>query len=413
MPSENDGPVRFLDDVRVLEVASLAPSMVGMHLADLGADVIKVEPPARGDATRLVARRPPFADSGLHRRWNRGKRSLAVDTGTPEGVALLRRLVPQVDIVIEGLRPGTLARLGLDWPELVALKPDLVMVAVSGYGQVGPYRDLPSHGIGFDAVSGLATVGEDANGRPRLETGHVYHGTLLAPLFGATAALAALSWSRRTGRPVFLDVAQADASVFANFGVEDAATERRAPAAAPGPAASGRPAGRTTTEAYRTRDGKLLLLMALERKFFARLAHAVGRPDLLDRVADDGYLAQGSVEIDEALAEVIATRDLGEWMEVMAAADVPAVPVNETSQVLDDPHLRRRLTWLEADDGAVTLKSPVESAPRLAPPSPAPAIGQHTAAILGALGVDADEIDRLARAQVIRVSSDEQSSVTE
>jgi crotonobetainyl-CoA:carnitine CoA-transferase CaiB-like acyl-CoA transferase len=413
-PSREPDAVRFLDDVRVLEVASLAPSMLGMHLADLGAEVIKVEPTARGDATRLVDRRPPFTDSGLHRRWNRGKKSLAIDTTTPEGVELLRRLIPHVDIVIEGLRPGTLARMGLDWPTLVSLKPDLVMVALSGYGQDGPYRDLPSHGIGFDAISGLAGVSEDERGRPRLGESHVYHGTLLAPLFGATGALAALSWSRRTGRPVFLDVAQADASVFANFGVELAATARGVHVADAGsPAPAGLPARRTTTQAYRTRDGKVLLLMALEQKFFVRLAHAIGRPDLLDDVAEDEYLTRGSVEIDEALVEIIATRDCGEWMELFAAADVPAVPVNETAQVPDDPHLSTRLTWLDADEGAVTLKSPVVSEPQLASPAVAPAIGEHTAEVLADLGVESAEIDRLVRKRVIRVSSDDRSSANE
>jgi crotonobetainyl-CoA:carnitine CoA-transferase CaiB-like acyl-CoA transferase len=362
----------------------------------------------RGDGTRLVGRRPPFTDSGLHRRWNRGKKSLALDTSRPEGVELLRRLIPHVDIVIEGLRPGTLARMGLDWSTLVGLRPNLVMVALSGYGQGGPYRDLPSHGIGFDAIAGLTGLSEDERGRPRLAEGHVYHGTLLAPLFGATGALAALSWSRRTGRPALLDVAQADAAVFANLGVEDAATARRVPAAEAEAVLPEAPVRRSTTQAYRTRDGKVLLLMALEHKFFARLAHAVGRSDLLDEVADDEYLARGSVAIDEALVEIIATRDCAEWMEILAAADVPAVPVNETGQVLDDPHLTTRLTWLEADDGAVTLASPVVAAPPLESPAAAPAIGQHTAEVLAAFGVEPAEIDRLVRERVIRVSSDEQ-----
>jgi crotonobetainyl-CoA:carnitine CoA-transferase CaiB-like acyl-CoA transferase len=228
---DTEAAVHFLDDVRVLEIASLSPAQLGMHLADLGAEVIKVEPPGRGDATRLIGVRPGFSDSGLHRRWNRGKRSLAVDTRDPEGLDLLKRLIPTIDIVIEGLRPGTLAKMGLTWDVLTRLKPNIVMIALSGYGQTGPYRDLPSHGVGFDAISGLAGIEEDENGRPCVPSRHVYFGALVAPLLGASSALAALSWCRRTGRPALLDIAQADAAAFANYAVEEAVSEKRAVAA--------------------------------------------------------------------------------------------------------------------------------------------------------------------------------------
>jgi crotonobetainyl-CoA:carnitine CoA-transferase CaiB-like acyl-CoA transferase len=136
--SNDAGAVRFLDDVRVLEIASLSPTQFGMHLADLGAEVIKIEPPGRGDATRLIGTRPGFKDSGLHRRWNRGKLSVAIDTRSPAGIEVVKRLIPTVDILVEGLRPGTLAKMGLSWSTLTELKPNLVMVALSGYGQSGP-----------------------------------------------------------------------------------------------------------------------------------------------------------------------------------------------------------------------------------------------------------------------------------
>jgi crotonobetainyl-CoA:carnitine CoA-transferase CaiB-like acyl-CoA transferase len=406
--------VRFLDDVCVLEIASLAPTQLGMHLADMGAEVIKIEPPGRGDATRLVGTHPGFADSGLHRRWNRGKRSVAVDTRTTAGVDLVRRLIPQVDIVIEGLRPGTLARMGLAWAELVELKPDLVMVALSGYGQTGPYRDLPSHGIGFDAVAGLADVDDDEDGRPRVRGRHVYYGAQVAPLLAATGALAALSWSRRTGRPVFLDVAQADAAAFVNYDVEEQTATTRAAAAGTvdpsvpsAPRSAETPAHRSTMQSYRTRDGRLLLVMALERKFFVRLAEAVGRDDLLAQVADDQHIVTGSEETDAALGEIIASRDLDEWMELFAAADVPVVPVNESTQVADDPHLRARIDWMEADQHTVTMKSPVHSEPRLASPPGAPAVGQHTAEVLGRVGVDPATLEQLVRDGVVGVAPEE------
>jgi crotonobetainyl-CoA:carnitine CoA-transferase CaiB-like acyl-CoA transferase len=410
-----DGGVRFLEDVRVLEIASLAPAQLAMHLADMGAEVIKVEPPQRGDATRLIGGAPGLADSGLHRRWNRGKRSLAVDTRRPEGVELIRRLVPQVDIVIEGLRPGTLAKMGLDWDTLTSLNPSLVMVAISGYGQTGPYRDLPSHGVGFDAVGGLAGVEEDEDGRPRVPSRHVYYGALIAPLIGATATLAALSYSRRTGKPVFLDVAQADAAAYANYEVESATAERAAVAAGtiappePGPVR----AGRSTMQAYRTRDDKILLIMALERKFFVRLAEAVGRVDLVAEVADDEYTVRGTPAIDRALLEIIRTRNLAEWMEIFARVDVPVVPVNDSTQVADDPQMQARIEWLESAQGTVTMKTPVRSEPALAPPMPAQTIGAETARVLGSLGLKQRQLNRLAGAGVVRLGQKPPAPVVE
>jgi crotonobetainyl-CoA:carnitine CoA-transferase CaiB-like acyl-CoA transferase len=411
LADQSAADVRFLDDVRVLEIASLAPTQLGMHLVDMGAEVIKIEPPGRGDATRLIGTHPGFADSGLHRRWNRGKRSVAVDTRTEAGLELVRRLIPSVDIVIEGLRRGTLARIGLSWSEIVDLNPDVVMVALSGYGQTGPYRDLPSHGVGFDAVAGLADVDDDEDGRSRVRGRHVYYGAQVAPLFAATSALAALSWSRRTGRPVFLDVAQADAAAFVNYEVEDQIAIERATAArtvegsvqgaVPSAPRAETPAPRSTMQSYRTRDGRLLLVMALERKFFVRLAEALGREDLLAQVSGDQHIVRGSEETDAALCEILASRDLDEWMEIFAAADVPVVPVNESAQVAEDPHLRVRIDWIEGDQHTVTMKTPVHSKPPLASPARAPAVGQHTAEVLERVGVDPAMLEQLVRDGVI------------
>jgi crotonobetainyl-CoA:carnitine CoA-transferase CaiB-like acyl-CoA transferase len=406
LPDQSDA-VRFLDDIRVLEIASLSPTQLGMHLADLGAEVIKIEPPARGDATRLIGTRPGFNDSALHRRWNRGKRSLAVDTRTPAGLDLVRRLIPTVDILVEGLRPGTLAKMGLTWSVLTGLKPNLVMVALSGYGQTGPYRDMPSHGVGFDAISGLSGIEEDEDGRLRVPSRHVYYGALVAPLLGASSALAALSWSRRTGRPAFLDIAQADAAAFANYAVEEQVAERHAADAGvvelPPPAPQARTPA-STIQAYRTRDGKPLMLMALERKFFVRLAEATGRDDLLADVGDS-YLVRGTKEIDAALTETIASKDLDEWMDIFAQADVPVVPVNEGVAVADNPQMRARIEWLEADQATVTMKTPVRSDPAIAAPQRAPSIGQDTAEILTAIGIEPSELERLVKEGVIGVGS--------
>lgn len=405
----NPREVRFLDDVKVLEISNMAPNQLAMHLADLGAEVIKIETPKRGDATRLIGKAPGFNDSMLHRRWNRGKKSVAVDTNTPAGLDILRDLVREVDILVEGLRPGTLQRMGLSWDDVIELNPDIVMVALSGYGQEGPYRDMGSHGIGFDAIAGLVPVEEDERGHPRVVTRHVNMGTLLAPLFGATAALAALGWARRTGEPVFLDVAQADAAAFANIGIEGEVAQQRAADAGtvvpPAPTtATGRSAPRPTMQCYRTRDDKMLLMMALERKFFSRMATAVGRPDLLDHFPEDQYLIQGNAEVDDALVEIMAGRDLADWMQVFAEVDVPVVPLNDVSDVMDDPQMSSHLRWFPADQGTVTLGSPVHSSPRAATPGPAAAIGGDTVEVLAALGLTSAQIDALERDGIVRIA---------
>jgi crotonobetainyl-CoA:carnitine CoA-transferase CaiB-like acyl-CoA transferase len=142
--------------------------------------------------------------------------------------------------------------------------------------------------------------------------------------------------------------------------------------------------------------------MALERKFFARLADVLGRPDLLAEVPDDQYLVEGNEAIDAAMAAVIASKDRDEWMRIFEVADVPAVPVNDSAQALDDPQLEDRIDWLDADDDTVTMKTPVRTEPPLAPPGRAPGIGQDTAAVLATIGIDEAEVDRLQAEGVIR-----------
>ena len=403
--------VRFLEDVRVLEIASLSPTQFGMYFADLGAEVIKVEA-VRGDTTRVMGTRPGFTDSGLHRRWNRGKHSLAIDTRSEAGMDVIKKLIPTVDIVVEGLRPGALAKMGLTWDLIKELNPRIVMLALSGYGQTGPYRDLPSHGVGFDAISGLAGVEEDEHGRPRVPSAHVYHGAVIAPLLGVSSALAALAWSRREGKPVFLDVAQADAAAFANYEVEERFASQRAidagvaPAPSPAAIAARAAAHAPAIQAYRTRDGKPLMLMALERKFFVRLAETTGRKDLLAH-AGDGHLVAGSKAIDDILVEAIATKDLDDWMEILAEADVPVVPVNESADVADNPQMKSRIEWLEADQSTVTMKLPVKSDPPLAAPRVAPWVGQDTAEILARVNVAPKDQSKLEKDGVIRLKRPE------
>ena len=145
----------LLQGVRILEVAMFAPDGAGMHLADLGAEVIKIETPGLGDPARLLGK-PYRGEAPATRRWNRGKRSLCLDLRRPEGAAVFRELVGRADAVIEGMRPGALERRGLGYEALRAHRPGLVFMSLSGWGESGPYRDLAAHGLAFDAFAGLA-----------------------------------------------------------------------------------------------------------------------------------------------------------------------------------------------------------------------------------------------------------------
>jgi crotonobetainyl-CoA:carnitine CoA-transferase CaiB-like acyl-CoA transferase len=145
------------------------------------------------------------------------------------------------------------------------------------------------------------------------------------------------------------------------------------------------------------------MLMALERKFFVRLAEAIGRNDLVAQVPEDQYMVRTTPEIDDALATAIAAEDLQHWMKVFAAADVPVVPVNESADALDDPQLQSRTEWLPADQGTVTMKTPIHAQPAPAAPLTAPAVGSDSAAVLAELGLTGDEIAALEAAGVVRI----------
>src|ERR1035441_8744120 len=171
-----DGP---LTGVRVVEVAMFAPDAVGMHLADLGAEVLKVEQPGIGDPARLLGR-PYRGESPATRRWNRGKYSISLDLSTDDGRSVFRDLVKVSDAVVEGMRAGALDRRGLGYEALLGCNPRLVFASVSGWGQSGPYRRLGSHGLAFDAFAGLAQ-GRMVDGRPTRPLGHVWTGLEAGP----------------------------------------------------------------------------------------------------------------------------------------------------------------------------------------------------------------------------------------
>jgi crotonobetainyl-CoA:carnitine CoA-transferase CaiB-like acyl-CoA transferase len=252
--------------MRVVEVALLAPDALGMHLADLGAEVIKVEEPGRGDYVRLVGRGPGEEVSPLHFLWNRGKRSVILDLRVAEAAAAFRELVAVSDVVVEGLRPGALARRGLGPDQLQRVNPRLVFASLSGFGQTGPYRDLPSHGVGFDAYAGLADPVPGPEGWPSMPGGYTQVGILAGPLYAAMAVLAGVIRARATGEGCVLDVAESDCAVdwqTLRLVRETAARARDLQSEVQDRAVLNASAENVRYQSYATADGRHVMLMPM------------------------------------------------------------------------------------------------------------------------------------------------------
>jgi crotonobetainyl-CoA:carnitine CoA-transferase CaiB-like acyl-CoA transferase len=382
--------------VRVLEVALLAPDGVGMHLADLGAEVLKIEEPTRPDYVRQTGLVHVHGASVLHWHWNRGKRSVGVDLRSEEGRAVFEELAARSDAVIEGLRAGALSRLGLGPERLWELNPRLVFASVSGYGASGPYAEMPAHGVAFDAYAGLAPVlpGPDdfVSIAPYTEVG-----THAGVLYGALGVVAAILGARTSGHGTTVEIAQADAAAgWAWSSLE--ITRARADGALPPVAelAPDDPARLGMREAvryqyYATTDGHVLV-MASERKFWRAFTDGVGRPDLYERWPGNevGDHARGNRELRAELKGVFAERSTADWVRFGEEHDVPIAPVHAGGGLLDDPNFRARSRWTAATEAApATLETPLRFGTGAPSPTPAPAPCRDTDDVLRAvLGYD-------------------------
>ena len=208
-------PPPLLSGLRVIESSLLGPAAITTHLADLGADVIKVESPA-GDYVREMTW--PIIDgvSLLHMHINRGKKSLTLDLRTEDGVAVYKDLVRGADVVVEAMRPGSLARRGLGYEELRAINPKVVFCNISGYGMTGPYRDLASHGIAYDTWAGIVNPAYDEDGFCFIPE-HASIGMHAGPMFGALGILSGVLRARETGAGCMMEIAQSDAAAYMDW----------------------------------------------------------------------------------------------------------------------------------------------------------------------------------------------------
>jgi alpha-methylacyl-CoA racemase len=333
-----------LAGLKVVDLSLLLPGpLATRHLAELGAEVIKVEPPGEGDGARhfwlTPAQRASGEPSAFFQALNAGKTLRRIDLRSDAGVAELLALVQEADALVEQFRPGVMDRLGLGWPRLSALNPRLVMCSITGYGQRGPFALRAGHDINYLALAGVLGQIASLDGEPALPNFQI------ADLLGGTQAavngvLAGLLGAQRTGRGRYVDVSM-------THEVWRHAVIARHEAAAIGVPNTG--AGKSLLAQgvacygiYRTADGRHLAVGALEAKFWAALCEAVGRPEWAERHWSRGEMpgSPGAMQMRAQLAALFETRPLAQWIEVLDPADCCVTPVLRLDEVPTHPWMQ-------------------------------------------------------------------------
>jgi len=404
---ERVGP---LAGVRIVECSMLGPGAITTHLADLGAEVIKVEPPS-GDYIRKMTWPIVEGTSLMHLHISRGKRSITLDLRTDEGRTVFLDLVRDADAVVEAMRPGGLERRGLGYEVLREVNPRIVFCTISGYGATGPYATMPSHGIAYDVWAGLVKPELTDEGFCFIPE-HPSVGIHAGPLFGALGILAGITKARSDGEGCQLEIAQSDAAAAMDWlrsetwkayerpedevtGNEADGYERRAPGTA------GMRDG-VRYQFYESADGHVLF-MASEREFWRNFCEGIGRPDLFEAHPGSQYAdhARGNEELRSILRDEFRKRTTAEWVAFGDEHNTPIAPVNTPQTIADDPQFQDRLPWIPRDRvGTEQVPSPLKFLDAPVPvPTMAPTAGEHTDEILGSvLGYDADRIAALRAA---------------
>jgi crotonobetainyl-CoA:carnitine CoA-transferase CaiB-like acyl-CoA transferase len=389
-----------LTGIRVLEVGNyMAGPFCGMQLADLGAEVIKVEPPDGGDQVRTMA---PLVDGegSAFVRLNRNKRSIALNLKSREGKEVFRKLVGTADVVVENLRPGTMADLELGYEALRKLNPGLVYVAASGWGQDGPLSPQPGLDIMAQARSGLMSITGMPGGDP-VKVG-VPVCDLVCALYGALAAVSALYARRETGRGQFIDISLLEAGV--SLAIWEAG-KYFATGEIPGPQGSAHQSN-APYQAFASADGWLTIGATTPRNWEA-FCRALGLERLLDdpRYRDTSLRYRHRDTLIPAIEQVIATRPTADWLAVLEGAGVPCAPIEDFGEVFNDPHLNARQYYWDAPHpklGPVRqLGSPMRfSDTPVRRQKAGPLLGEESWALLSELGYRPAEIENMLASRV-------------
>ncbi len=403
-----------LSHIRVLDITRyVAGPWATQMLADMGAEVIKIERPGEGDVVRTFG--PPFArdrngnesrESTNFLALNRGKKSVTVDIATPEGQDIIRKLVAHCDVLIENYLVGTLQRYGLGYDDIKAIRPDIVYCSITGFGQDGPYRDRAGFDPIIQAMCGLMSINGPAEGEPGSEPlrAGIAVSDIMAGMNASTAILGALTYRSVSGQGQYIDIALLDGMVAAlasentKYLVLGEITKRVGSVSR----------NLAPTQTFQCQDGVLSLAIANDGQF-AKFMKVMGRPEVASDVkfAKNAARRRNRDELIAMLEAMFITRPVREWVDLIAAAAIPCGQVNNIKEVFEDPQVKHRQLRIELEHaqlGSVpTVANPIRySQTPIKYKSAAPLLGQHTREVLKALaGIDGERYAQLAGKGVV------------
>lgn len=388
-----------LSTLKVLDFSALLPGPFGtLILADLGADVLRIESPGRPDMVRML---PPMDEgvSAVHGYLNRSKRSLAVDLKKPAGVEVVRELVKDYDIVVEQFRPGVMAKLGVGYEQLKEINPRLIYCSITGYGQDGPYRDRAGHDMNYLSIAGMTAY----NGRR--ESGPAPMAFQVADVAGGSchavmAILAAVIERQQSGEGQYIDISMTDAAFSlhaltapgALVGGEDPQLERT------------QLNGGSFYDCYETSDGRWFSVGGIEPQFFSQFCQAIGRPDLAGRGL--AMLPEIVAEVKAGIAEAMKQKSFAEWEQIFAALDCCTEPVLSFSEACQHPQLVARKMLVDVPSASGASQRQVASPFKFSRTAPeyryvGTRLGSHTDEVLAGHGFSAEQIAELRKSGAV------------